>query len=132
MSDALAQAVAAEIRAEKGRQRVSGRELARRMEEPVTTVNRWLAGGSKVGLDELDKIAAALEVDLVDLIRAARLQLMAKKLPRLDSNQQPAGHRNPQVAAWMLAEILPFPLLRAPAFGTPAGRAPRSQVLHVA
>lgn len=97
MSAALAQAVAAEIRAESGRQRVSGRELARRIDEPVTTVSRWLRGDTALGLDDLDKIAAALEIDLVDLIRAARLQLMAKKLPRLDSNQQPAGRKELQV-----------------------------------
>lgn len=86
---ALAYAVAAEIRAETGRQRVSGRELARRIDEPVTTVSRWLRGDTPVGLDELDKIAAALDVDVVDLIRAARLQM--KKLPRQDLNLQPAG-----------------------------------------
>jgi len=108
MSAALAQAVAAEIRAETGRQRVSGRELARRIDEPVTTVSRWLRGDTALGLDDLDKIAAALEIDLVDLIRAARLQMMAKKLPRLDSNQQPAGRSVAQVRAHIGAEILPF------------------------
>lgn len=112
MSAALAQAVAAEIRAETGRQRVSGRELARRIDEPVTTVSRWLRGDTALGLDDLDKIAAALEIDLVDLIRAARLQLMAKKLPRKDSNLQPAGRRELLVGALMGtevgAEILPF------------------------
>ncbi len=104
MSAALAQAVAAEIRAESGRQRVSGRELARRIDEPVTTVSRWLRGDTALGLDDLDKIATALEVDLVDLIRAARLQLMAKKLPRKDSNLQPAG----RVSSLVMAEIEPW------------------------
>lgn len=112
MSAALAHAVAAEIRAETGRQRVSGRELARRIDEPVTTVSRWLRGDTALGLDDLDKIAAALEVDLVDLIRAARLQLMAKKLPRMDSNHQPAGSMSDLVSAAfggeLGAEILPF------------------------
>lgn len=95
MSDALAQAVAAEIRAESGRQRVSGRELARRIDEPVTTVSRWLRGDTPVGLDELDKIATALEVDVIDLIRAARLHV--RKLPRQDSNLQPAGRKDVMV-----------------------------------
>jgi transcriptional regulator with XRE-family HTH domain len=109
MSDALAQAVAAEIRAEKGRQRVSGRELARRIELPTTTVSRWLRGDTALGLDELDKIAAALEVDMVDIIRAAQIRV---KLPRMDSNHQPAGSMSDLVSAAfggeLGAEILPF------------------------
>jgi transcriptional regulator with XRE-family HTH domain len=94
----LTEAVTAEIRAEVGRQRLSGRELARRIDQPAATVSRWLRCQTAPGLDDLDAMAAALEVDLTELLRTAKQRLALRDakgqsvgLPRKDSNLQPAG-----------------------------------------
>lgn len=56
-------------------------------------------------IDELDRLATALGVDVVDLIAAAKQQRPGpdgagpQVLPQLDSNQQPAGY-----TAWQWAD----------------------------
>lgn len=95
-------AIAAEIRAEMGRQRISGRELARRIGKPETTVARWLRGRTPMSLAEIDALAEALHIKTVELVeRALTADPPAKaaagggdsegELPRPDSNWEPAG-----------------------------------------
>jgi transcriptional regulator with XRE-family HTH domain len=89
-------AIAAEIRAEAGRQRMSGRELARRVGKPDTTIARWLRAETTMDLNEVDAIARALGMSTVELIARAlapALSLAATAsdgLPRRDSNAEPA------------------------------------------
>lgn len=63
--------VAAEIRAEQGRQRISGRELARAIGKPESTVARWLRGRTAMSLDEIELFAQALNLTVVDLVSRA-------------------------------------------------------------
>lgn len=106
---ALSELVAAEVRAESARRRITGRELSRRVDVPFTTLARWLRGKSPIPLDELDSIASALGLDVVTLIASAKQQRPDPigpdlgRLPQLDSNQQPAGYAAPESAVWGMA-----------------------------
>ena len=84
----LSARVAAEVRAEQARQRLTGRDLARRVDLPPSTVARWLRNDTDMTLDAAAVLAGALGVGLVDLIQRAE----AMGLPRKDSNLQPAGY----------------------------------------
>lgn len=105
----LALRVAAEVRAESARRRVTGRELARRTGVPISTLSRWTTGQTPIQLDDLDRIADALGADVVTLIAAAKQQRSDPigpdlgRLPQLDSNQQPAGYAAPESAVWGMA-----------------------------
>lgn len=72
MSDAsLSEKVAEEIRAMLARKRVSASELARRLDVSHTWVTNRLAGHREIGLSDLERIAAALEVEITDLLPAS-------------------------------------------------------------
>lgn len=58
----------AHIRAEMARQKVSGRELARRLGETPMWVQRRAAGTSPITVDDLNRIAAALHVPASTLL----------------------------------------------------------------
>ena len=62
------QAAAANIRAEMARQRISGRELARRLDMNPTSLARRVAGDVDISLDELAHIADALRVTVAALL----------------------------------------------------------------
>ncbi|ROO51037.1 helix-turn-helix protein [Micromonospora sp. Llam0] len=64
----LTDLVAEEIRALQGRRRVSGRELARRLGETPSWVNYRLTGVTPINLNDLERIATALGVTVVDLL----------------------------------------------------------------
>jgi len=66
----LAQRIAAEIRAELGRQNHSRRWLAAQIGENHVTVNRWVNGDGPVGVDSLDAICRALGITVADLLVA--------------------------------------------------------------
>src|SRR5690554_4433352 len=68
MSNSLSERVAEEIRAMLARRRVSGRELARRLGVSSPWVSNRLTGHLEIGLDELQRIADALEVEVADLL----------------------------------------------------------------
>lgn len=70
--------VAAELRAEMARQRISGREMARRLGENPMWVSSRVSGHVPIDLQDLERIARELDV------HPRRL------LPRVDSNHQPA------------------------------------------
>ena len=64
----LGQRIAAELRAELGRQRHSGRWLAQQIDAPQNTVNRWLGGETAPSLDALDAMCRALGLGVADLL----------------------------------------------------------------
>lgn len=64
----LTEQVAEEIRALLARRRMSGRELARRMGASPSWVNFRLTGAQPINLDDLQRIAEVLEVDITDLL----------------------------------------------------------------
>ena len=68
MAQSTSERTAARIRGLLGERRLSGRQLADRMGRPATTLARRLAGAYPWDLDELDAVAAALEVPVADLI----------------------------------------------------------------
>ena len=68
MTQTLSAAVAANIRAELARQRVSQFVVADRLGLSQAAVSRRLSGGTPFELDEVEAIASLLGVPLVDLI----------------------------------------------------------------
>lgn len=66
----LGQRIAAELRAELGRQRHSGRWLAQQIDAPQNTVNRWLGGETAPSLDALDAMCRALGLGVADVLKA--------------------------------------------------------------
>ena len=65
------QATAANLRAELARQRMSGRELARRLDVPPSWVHRRLTAEQEISVDDLVRIAAVLNVPAVSLLGVA-------------------------------------------------------------
>lgn len=76
----LRQRVAGEMRAVLGREKISQTALAETLNENQQWVSRRVNAEVAITLDDLERIAAALDVPLSTL------------LPRLDSGQQPAGY----------------------------------------
>ncbi len=66
-SEGLARRVAAEIRAEMARQRITQVELANRLTRAQPWVSRRVSGHVPLALDELEQIAAVLDVPLAQL-----------------------------------------------------------------
>jgi len=64
----LNDAVAAEVRAEMARQRISARRLAEMSGIPHTTLARKMRGAARLDLDDLQDVADALGVDVYALI----------------------------------------------------------------
>lgn len=64
----LTEKVAEEIRALLGRRRMSGRQLASTLAVSQTWVSSRLSGSTPIDLNDLDRIAAALNVDVADLL----------------------------------------------------------------
>lgn len=60
--------VAAEVRAELGRQKMSIRELAAKLEQPRSNVSRRLNGEQPLTIDDITAIARALGVPLAALL----------------------------------------------------------------
>lgn len=63
--------LAAEVRAEAARQRISTRGLAEKMSEPPSTVARKMRAETAMTLDEIEAFAKALGVTVVDLVARA-------------------------------------------------------------
>lgn len=64
----LSQRVAEEIRSWMGRRRMSGAELARRLKVSSAWVSYRLTGTQEIGLNDLEHIATALNVEVADLM----------------------------------------------------------------
>lgn len=60
--------IAAEIRAHMGRQKMSGRELARRLDRSPNWVSLKVGGLQRIDVDDLEAIAEVLGVKMVDLL----------------------------------------------------------------
>jgi transcriptional regulator with XRE-family HTH domain len=60
--------VAQELRAECARQKISGREIARRLGEHPMWVHRRLAGDQELSIDDLARISAVLGLAPADLM----------------------------------------------------------------
>lgn len=67
-SGPLAQKIAAELRAELGRQNKSRRWLAEQIDQPHVTVSRWVNGDGGLTFDALDSICQALGISIADLL----------------------------------------------------------------
>lgn len=67
----LAQSIAAELRAELGRQNHSRRWLADQIGQSHVTVSRWINGDGPMSFDALDAICEALRINVADLLGAA-------------------------------------------------------------
>ncbi len=105
----LTELVAEEIRALLARRRMSGRELARQLGTSPSWVNFRLTGAQSIDLNDLQRIADVLDVDVLDLIPerregrvvshigAARRQTTVPKigLPRRTSPNGPRGRTMP-------------------------------------
>ena len=65
------QALAANIRAELARQRISGRELARLLDEQPSWVHRRLSAAQEITVDDLYRIASVLNVPAQTLLGSA-------------------------------------------------------------
>jgi transcriptional regulator with XRE-family HTH domain len=103
MSDAtLSDRAAEEIRAALARRRISGSELARRIGVSHTWVTNRLAGHREIGLNDLQRIADALDAQVTDLLPALakrstegglrQASTYATTGPRSWSHLQAAGH----------------------------------------
>lgn len=66
----LAQMIAAELRAELGRQNRSRRWLADQIDQSHVTVSRWINGDGPMSFDALDAICEALGITVGDLLAA--------------------------------------------------------------
>ena len=70
----LGQRLAAEIRAELGRQSKSRRWLAEQVDSSHATVARWVAGETAPSVDCLDAMCKALGFTLAELLTAIQAQ----------------------------------------------------------
>jgi len=77
----LADRVAEEIRSLMGRRRISGRQLAEAAGIPKSTASRWIAGVTEMGLNDLERVAYALGVSVVDLLPADAREAQPVPLP---------------------------------------------------
>lgn len=91
----FAQSIAAEIRAELGRQHQSKRWLAEQIGEPHVTVTRWVNGDGPMSFDSMDAICEALGVSVVDILRRAT----ENKSDALPTPRPPRTRRSRAVAA---------------------------------
>lgn len=76
----LSEIVAAEIRAEMGRQRYTGRRLAMRLGWPPMYLSRRLSGRTSFDLNDVDAIARALEVPVTSFFPENRVNQLRKQL----------------------------------------------------
>lgn len=77
----LRHAVAAEVRAEMARQRVSQSELARRIGEGQPWVNRRVNGDLSFDLDDLERCAIALDVPISTFLEDATKSRIFSPIP---------------------------------------------------
>lgn len=66
--ETLSDHVAGEIRAILARRRITGRQLAVRLKVSRSWVSYRLTGTTEIGLNDLQRIAAALDIDATDLL----------------------------------------------------------------
>ena len=74
MGHTTAERTSARVRALLAERRLNGRWLANQLSMPTSTLNRRLTGAHPWDLNELDRVADALDVRVVDLIASAVTQ----------------------------------------------------------
>lgn len=93
-------AVAGEVRAELGRKRLSGRELARRTGKNQAYWGRRIAGAVAFDVDDLVTVAEFLDVPVTDLFRGV---VPTSSLTRTSADVQVATAWALAATAWELA-----------------------------
>lgn len=78
----LGQRIAAEIRAELGRQHSSRRWLAEQIGQNHVTVSRWVNGDGPMSFDAFDDICRALGISVADLLARVGQQQDVVPSPR--------------------------------------------------
>jgi transcriptional regulator with XRE-family HTH domain len=97
----LSRRVAAEVRAEMARKRITGRALARTLGRSANWVSLKTSGAQGIDLDELETIAAALGVTIVDLLPRRDRGVTEPYLPNSHPapsrprDNRPNGHASP-------------------------------------
>jgi transcriptional regulator with XRE-family HTH domain len=76
----LSARVAEEVRALMGRRRMSGRALANAAGIPKSTANRWVSGDTAMSLDDVERVARALGVTVVELLPVEERAIVAAPL----------------------------------------------------
>jgi transcriptional regulator with XRE-family HTH domain len=96
----LSERVAEEIRALLGRRRMSGRELARRLDVSPSWVSYRLTGQQPIDVNDLSAIAAALDVSVISLLPAEerKREVTGGSHPR-PRNARPRDSRPPTRSA---------------------------------
>ena len=78
------------------RRRVSGRELARRLDVSSPWVSYRLTGNQEIGLDDLERIAAALDVPVTDLLPRGVTGELNRRSPLAPNQPMPVpGYATP-------------------------------------
>lgn len=112
----LTEQVAEEIRALLARRRISGRELARRMDASHSWVNFRLTGAQPITLDDLQRFADVLDVDVLDLLpRATEGRLITTS----GATNQRSGHAAGRLRHGSSRTITKRPLPHAHPVGRP-------------
>ena len=93
--DNLSIRVAEEIRALLARRRMSGRELARRLDVSPGWVSFRLTGTQPIDLNDLERIAGVLGVTIIDLLPPAARQGAAIAAYAHRRSTRPADRRPP-------------------------------------
>jgi transcriptional regulator with XRE-family HTH domain len=116
----LSARVADEVRAMIYRKNLNKSELARRLGVSHTWVTNRLAGHQQIGLDELERIADALDVEVADLLPApAKREIRYSTQPatrptppgrtgdphRVRATAKPSGHHRAGRPAWTHAGV---------------------------
>lgn len=107
----LGKRMAAEIRAEVARQRVSGRWLAEQINAPHNTVARWLAGESAPSIDAVHDMCRALDIRMADLLAAVE---SGRGAPRRRNTDRPVPTPRQEEPAPPTKPMPVLPLFRTP------------------
>ncbi|MGZ4617201.1 MAG: helix-turn-helix domain-containing protein [Frankiaceae bacterium] len=101
----LGQSIAAELRAELGRQKHSGRWLADEIGAPHNTVARWIGGETPPPLDALDAMCRALGISVADLLASVErnggyepVPLISRRRRQPVDNRQASGRNSHEYA----------------------------------
>jgi transcriptional regulator with XRE-family HTH domain len=98
--DTLWSRVAAEIRAEMARRRITQMDVAREIGKPQTTVSRWISGTTKLDLEQLELLAQALHVSVPELVSWGEMEPASRiQYARVDSNHRPSDYEYASRAA---------------------------------
>lgn len=97
MQETWSTRVAAEIRAEMARRKLSQRALSTLAGTSTATMSRWLSGEKALDLENLETLSRALNVSVVDLVSWGEMDPALRSgvgvRARRDSNSGPSDYR---------------------------------------